>query len=65
MSDRVATPEEFLASIEAEAAICTANGRVDCVGWHERTDRLMEDLLISLGYAGGINLIRDSTRWYE
>jgi hypothetical protein len=31
---------------------------------HLRTDQMMEDLLISLGYGEGIDLIRGSTRWY-
>ncbi len=30
---------------------------------HGKTDDAMEELLISLGYGGGIKLIRNTTRW--
>ena len=31
---------------------------------HKKTDELMENLLIELGYGAGIKLIRKTYRWY-
>lgn len=53
-------PEEFL-------VICQRILHEDCddhEAIHSGTDNLMESILIDLGYGEGIELIRNSTRWY-
>lgn len=32
---------------------------------HRKTDEMMEELLISLGYSRAVNLIRLTERWYS
>jgi hypothetical protein len=54
------TPKEFVEKIKEELS----DNSQDAEGAHWHTDVLMEDLLISLGYAEGINLIKESERWY-
>ena len=58
------TPEEF------ERAVYEIYGNYPDIGAydeevaHARTDRLMEEILIELGYQDGIERIRKATRWY-
>jgi len=40
------------------------NPDFDPESFHGDTDDLMEELLISLGYRKGVELIRNKTRWY-
>ena len=54
------TPERFLEEVRI---IGVANcGDVESL--HAETDNLMEELLISLGYGEGVELIRNMERWY-
>jgi hypothetical protein len=54
------TPEEF----EAAVREIIKKFAVDNEACHGRTDDLMEDVLISLGYGAGVELIRRTERWY-
>ena len=54
------TPEEFSESVRE--IVASRDG--DPEASHARTDDLMEDLLVELGYYDGVGLIRASTRWY-
>ena len=57
---RTMTPERFLEEVRI---IGMANcGDVEAL--HAETDNLMEELLISLGYGEGVELIRNMERWY-
>ena len=54
------TPEEFVEQIK------TALDKYydDIELSHARTDEIMEEALISLGYEEGVELIRNTMRWY-
>ena len=55
------TPDEFMEKIEV---IMERNA--DCHGdCHWKTDDLMEELLIKLGYKAGVGVIRSLTRFYD
>lgn len=53
------TPEKFVEQIK------TAFDKYDDIeSLHETTDEIMEEALISLGYEEGVELIRNTMRWY-
>lgn len=54
---RPLTPKEFM-----EAAINIDDGDPEC--GHVRTDQLMEAQLCAMGFEKGIEIIRETTRWY-
>ena len=54
------TPERFLEKVRQ---ICEEESG-DVEAFHDSTDILMEELLISLGYGEGVELIRSMERWY-
>lgn len=54
------TPEEFAEKIKA--AINKYGN--DAESMHEVTDEIMEEALMSLGYEEGVELIRNTMRWY-
>lgn len=54
------TPERFL----EEVRIIGTSYCGDLEALHGATDTLMEELLISLGYGEGVELIRSMERWY-
>jgi len=56
------TPEKFLAQVKETIKAPSDN---DVEYDHMETDRLMEEALITLGYAEGIEFIRNNTRWYS
>ena len=60
MKTKTYTPEEFKNKVIE--GLSPKNG--DEESTHCNTDYLMEELLISLGYDEGVELIRKSTRWY-
>jgi hypothetical protein len=37
---------------------------VDTEVWHEEADKVMEELLIELGYEPVVTYIREHSRWY-
>jgi len=53
------TPEHFRACIIS----LTRNDNPEHNHWY--TDKAMEDLLISLGYEEGVEIIRKIERWYS
>lgn len=55
------TPEEFLEEVKR----LSKEIGYDEEEFHCRTDDLMGNLLIDLGYRDGIELIRRHTRWYS
>jgi hypothetical protein len=57
------TPEQF--SKKVEKILATKPKGTDEAQQHMKTDELMEELLISLGYREGVKKIQDSMRWYE
>jgi hypothetical protein len=63
----VMTPDQFVEEIHAALKKSEPGyGSFDCCPeeCHALTDTLMEDLLKALGYGQGIDLIRDTVRWY-
>lgn len=57
-TDAPVTPEDFLAKVES------IYGDVgDPEVFHDKTDTLMEDILIAFGYQKGINFLRSKVRW--
>lgn len=56
----VMTPEEFAAEVRRLVEAC----KRDPERFHGETDALMEDLLRSLGYGDGVDLLDEVDRWY-
>lgn len=54
------TPEQFSKKVDEILATKGIDEEIQ----HARTDTLMEELLILLGYQEGIDKIQESTRWY-
>jgi hypothetical protein len=54
------TPENF----QREADRLHTRNLSDPEAYHVRTNRLMEEVLISLGYEEGVKSIRKGRRWY-
>ena len=54
------TPDEF----KIKALQFIADFSHDIEDLHGKTDELMEDTLIELGYGEGIKLIKDTVRYY-
>lgn len=54
------SPEEFLEKVKKIYERTEKD--VEC--FHDRTDFLMENLLIELGYRDGVEFIRSKERWY-
>ena len=62
MSDtKPITPAEFADKMRA---IYPENIRQDLEGPHCDADRLMMELLTSLGYGDGVNIFAESDKWY-
>jgi hypothetical protein len=59
-NQKILTPEEFAQKVK----FLIKEGGGDNEVLHSDTDDLMEDLLIALGYEEGIELIRNTKRWY-
>jgi hypothetical protein len=59
-NQKILTPEEFAQKVK----FLIKEGRGDNEVLHGDTDDLMEDLLIALGYEEGIEIIRNTERWY-
>jgi hypothetical protein len=60
-------PIEFTTSIQKIIAECGDDAEPqnrDTEQFHSRTDTLMEEQLIELGYGKGIKRIRSQRRWY-
>jgi hypothetical protein len=56
------TPEEF--AEKAKLIIAVEDARDDIEEKHIELDRLMENVLISLGYEEGVKLIRETGKWW-
>lgn len=58
---KVMTPTEFKAEVDRLAGAHDG----DPEACHDRTDKLMESVLVSLGYEDGVRTIRGLERWYS
>jgi len=56
----IPTPDEFLDMVKSVLRHCAG----DTEKSHVKTDEIMEELLIELGYSDGVAEIRSSGRWY-
>lgn len=81
MSGQFLTPNKFLKKMEELGGpiVCHAvnlsvhrlrNGECcrrdsDNPESHIRSDKVMEELLIALGYGEGVKVLRETERWYE
>jgi len=63
-SQTAMTPERFLERVLELEGPWGRNWASDPEHSHGETDRLMEEVLIGLGYGAGVDLIRKQIRWY-